>query len=132
RRTLGNTRADRRSGGAPARARPPRADSAAAGALRGRTRPVSAPRGAEGRLRTVRALRYYGPRDLRVEEVPRPEAGPGEVLVQVEAALTDGTDRKAYLRGHPLLLGATPSPFGHELCGVDVATGRRVVAANSA
>ena len=59
-------------------------------------------------------------------------AGPGDVLVQVEVALTDGTDAKAFRRGHPLLLGPPPSPFGHEFCGVDAATGRRVVAANSA
>jgi L-iditol 2-dehydrogenase len=80
----------------------------------------------------VRALLYHGPGDLRLEEVPRPEPGPGDVLVQVEVALTDGTDAKAFRRGHPLLLGDLPSPFGHEFCGVDVATGRRVVAANSA
>jgi L-iditol 2-dehydrogenase len=80
----------------------------------------------------VRALLYYGPGDLRVEEVPRPEPGPGDVLVQVEVALTDGTDAKAFRRGHPLLLADVPSPFGHEFCGIDVATGRRVVAANSA
>jgi L-iditol 2-dehydrogenase len=80
----------------------------------------------------VRALRYYGPGDLRVEDVPRPEPGPGDVLVQVEVALTDGTDAKAYRRGHPLLLGELPSPFGHEFCGIDVGTGRRIVAANSA
>jgi L-iditol 2-dehydrogenase len=80
----------------------------------------------------VRALRYHGPGDLRVEEVPRPEPGPGDVLVEVEVALTDGTDAKAFRRGHPLLLAELPSPFGHEFCGIDVATGRRVVAANSA
>ena len=80
----------------------------------------------------MRALRYHGPGDLRVEEVPRPEPGPGDVLVQVEVALTDGTDAKAFRRGHPLLLAEVPSPFGHEFCGIDVATGRRVVAANSA
>ena len=80
----------------------------------------------------MRALRYHGPGDLRVEEVPRPEPGAGDVLVQVEVALTDGTDAKAFQRGHPLLLADVPSPFGHEFCGIDVATGRRVVAANSA
>jgi L-iditol 2-dehydrogenase len=80
----------------------------------------------------VRALRYYGPGDLRVEEVPRPEPEPGDVLVQVEVALTDGTDAKVFRRGHPLLLGDLPSAFGHEFCGIDAATGRRVVAANSA
>jgi len=80
----------------------------------------------------VRALRFHGPGDLRLEDVLRPEPGPGDVLVQVEVALTDGTDLKAFRRGHPVLLGELPSPFGHEFCGVDVATGKRVVAANSA
>jgi L-iditol 2-dehydrogenase len=80
----------------------------------------------------VRALRFYAPGDLRCEEVPDPEPGPGDVLVQVEVALTDGTDAKTFRRGHPVLITETPSPFGHEFCGVDVATGRRVVAANSA
>jgi L-iditol 2-dehydrogenase len=80
----------------------------------------------------VRALRFHGPGDLRLEDVPRPEPGPGDVLVQVEVALTDGTDLKAFRRGHPVLLRELPSPFGHEFCGIDVASGRRVVAANSA
>jgi len=74
---------------------------------------------------------FYGVGDLRVEEVPDPEPGPGDVLVQVEVALTDGTDLKTFRRGHPVLLAQVPSPFGHEFCGIDVATGRRVVAANS-
>jgi L-iditol 2-dehydrogenase len=52
------------------------------------------------------------------------------VLVQVEVALTDGTDVKTYRRGHPLLLTESPSLFGHEFCGI--VDGRRVVAANSA
>jgi L-iditol 2-dehydrogenase len=80
----------------------------------------------------VRALRFYAPGDVRVEELRDPEPRPGEVLVRVEVALTDGTDAKTFRRGHPLLLGHPPSPFGHEFCGIEVATGRRVVAANSA
>ena len=80
----------------------------------------------------MRAARYYAPGDLRVEEVPDPKPGRGDVLVQVEVALTDGTDLKTFRRGHPLLLSELPSPFGHEFAGFDVATGRRVVAANSA
>jgi L-iditol 2-dehydrogenase len=78
----------------------------------------------------VRAALLYAPGDLRVEEVPRPEPGPGDVLVQVEVALTDGTDLKTYRRGHPLLLTESPARFGHEFCGL--VDGRRVVAANSA
>jgi len=80
----------------------------------------------------VRALILHGPGDLRLEDVPAPAPGDGDVLLQVEVALTDGTDLKAYRRGHPVLLGELPSRFGHEVCGIDVATGRRVVVANSA
>ena len=80
----------------------------------------------------MRAARFYAPGDLRIEDVPDPRPGPGDVVVQVELALTDGTDLKTFRRGHPLLIAETPSPFGHEFCGFDVATGKRVVAANSA
>ncbi len=78
----------------------------------------------------MKAARLYAPGDLRVEEVPRPEPGPGDVLVQIEVALTDGTDLKTHRRGHPLLARESPSSFGHEFCGI--VDGRRVVAANSA
>ena len=78
----------------------------------------------------MRAALLYAPGDLRIEEIPRPEPGPGDVLVQVEIALTDGTDLKTYRRGHPLLLTESPARFGHEFCGL--VDGRRVVAANSA
>jgi L-iditol 2-dehydrogenase len=78
----------------------------------------------------VKAALLYAPGDLRVEEVPRPEPGPGDVLVQIEVALTDGTDLKTFRRGHPLLARESPAPFGHEFCGI--VDGRRVVAANSA
>ena len=56
--------------------------------------------------------------------------GPGDVLVEVEVALTDGTDLKTFRRGHPLLARESPAPFGHEFCGL--VDGKRVVAANSA
>jgi L-iditol 2-dehydrogenase len=78
----------------------------------------------------VRAALLYAPGDLRIEDVPRPEPRPGDVLVQVEVALTDGTDLKTYRRGHPLLLTESPTRFGHEFCGL--VDGRRIVAANSA
>lgn len=78
----------------------------------------------------MKAALLYAPGDLRVEEVPRPDPGPGDVLVQVEVALTDGTDLKTFRRGHPVLAVESPAPFGHEFCGI--VEGCRVVAANSA
>jgi L-iditol 2-dehydrogenase len=89
----------------------------------------------------VRAAMFYEPGDVRMEDVPAPEPGPGEVLVRIGAALTCGTDVKTYRRGHPTLIKETPSPFGHEFAGTVEAvgsgvegwpTGTRVVAANSA
>lgn len=90
---------------------------------------------------TMEALRFYAPGDVRLETVPIPEAGPGELVIRVEAALTCGTDLKTFRRGHPVLLKTFPSPFGHEGAGVVAAVGQgvlgfkvgdRVVPANSA
>ncbi len=78
----------------------------------------------------MKAALLYAPGELRIEEVPRPVPGPGDVLVEVEVALTDGTDLKTFRRGHPLLARESPAPFGHEFCGL--VDGKRVVAANSA
>lgn len=84
---------------------------------------------------------FYAPEDVRMEDVPTPEAGPGEALVKIGAALTCGTDVKSYRRGHPTLFKTMPSPFGHEFAGEIEAVGEgvegwrpgmRVVAANSA
>ena len=91
--------------------------------------------------KTMRAVIFHGPRDVRLEERPVPEPGPGEVVVKIGAALTCGTDFKAYRQGHRVLLGDYPSPFGHELAGTvsalgagvkNVKEGDRVVVANSA
>ena len=82
----------------------PRPLVAAARALRRGARRLPLRRGAEGRLHAVRAARFHAPGDVRLEEVPDPKPGPGDVLVQVEVALTDGTDLKTFRRGHPLLL----------------------------
>lgn len=83
----------------------------------------------------------YGKEDLRLERVAVPEAGPGELLVRVGAALTCGTDLKVYRRGYHAMMLTPPIPFGHELAGVVVNAGAgvtafregdRVVALNSA
>jgi L-iditol 2-dehydrogenase len=71
----------------------------------------------------VIAARFWAPRDVRVEDVAEPEPGAGEVVLRIEAALTCGTDAKCYRRGHPVLLGPAPAPFGHEYAGVVIACG---------
>ena len=91
--------------------------------------------------KSMRAVIYHGPRDIRLEERPIPEPGPGEVVVKAGAALTCGTDFKAYRQGHRVLLGDYPAPFGHELAGTvsalgqgvkNIKEGDRIVVANSA
>jgi L-iditol 2-dehydrogenase len=79
----------------------------------------------------LRAIRLYGPGDLRLEDVLEPEAEPGDVLVEVEIALAGSFEARALSTGDDLVLGG-PAPLGRELCGIEVATGRRVVAAASA
>ncbi|QNI32991.1 zinc-binding dehydrogenase [Alloacidobacterium dinghuense] len=83
----------------------------------------------------------YGKEDLRIEQVPVPSAGPGEIVVSVAAALTCGTDLKVYRRGYHAKMLKPPIAFGHELAGVVVEAGKgltdfrvgdRVVALNSA
>ena len=61
----------------------------------------------------MRAAVYWGQGDLRVQDVPVPDVGPGEMLVEVEACGVCGTDVKKILKG--LLPG--PRIFGHEICG---------------
>jgi len=72
------------------------------------------------------AAMFYAPMDVRLEERPVPRVGPGEVLLQVAAATTCGTDVKTYRRGHPLLFRNPPAGFGHEVAGRIVATGSGV------
>jgi L-iditol 2-dehydrogenase len=75
----------------------------------------------------VKAALLYGPRDLRVEEVPEPD---GEVIVEVQAATTCGTDVKMWRHGHRVL-PPYPCPFGHETAGVRADTGERVLVSDS-
>jgi L-iditol 2-dehydrogenase len=60
--------------------------------------------------------------ELHEEAVPAPP--PGGMVVRVRAALTDGTDLKAYRRGHPQM--PLPTRFGHEFSGDVAAVGTGV------
>ena len=70
---------------------------------------------------TMQALLLEKPGSLSLQEVEVPHPGPGEILIQVKAATTCGTDLKAYMRGHPQI--PMPGVFGHEYSGVVAATG---------
>jgi L-iditol 2-dehydrogenase len=65
--------------------------------------------------KTMRASRLHGVRDLRVEDLPRPEPGPGEVLLKVAAVGTCGSDVHYYVEGR---IGdqvvTAPITMGHE------------------
>src|SRR5207244_5354007 len=83
----------------------------------------------------------YGKEDVKIEKVPIPRVGQGEVLVKVQVALTCGTDLKVYQRGYHARMIVPPALFGHELAGVieevgpnvrGFKKGARVVALNSA
>ncbi|BDG01245.1 zinc-binding dehydrogenase [Anaeromyxobacter oryzae] len=64
----------------------------------------------------MRALRYHGPRQpLRLEDVPAPEPGPGDVIVRVTAAGLCHTELH-FLSGL-LDLGVHPLTLGHEIVG---------------
>lgn len=89
----------------------------------------------------MKSIQYWGPGDIRLEQISIKPLEEGEVLVKVESALTCGTDVKTYKRGHPVLIKQIPSGFGHEFAGTVEQLGKgvegfqigdRVVAANSA
>jgi L-iditol 2-dehydrogenase len=91
--------------------------------------------------KTMKIARWYAPEEIRLDEVPCPTPGEGEVLVKIGAALTCGTDFKTFKRGHPRLIKSIPAPFGHEMAGTVAALGNgittfqvgdRVVVGNSA
>jgi L-iditol 2-dehydrogenase len=65
-----------------------------------------------------RVAMLVAPRQIELREEPVPAPPPGGIVVRVRAALTDGTDLKAYRRGHPRM--PMPTRFGHEFSG-DVA-----------
>jgi L-iditol 2-dehydrogenase len=87
------------------------------------------------------AALLYGQEDLRLQQVPDPTPEAGEVVIQVEAATTCGTDLKVWRRGGHAKMLTLPTLFGHEGAGRIVAVGAgvtnwrvgdRVVANNSA
>jgi (R,R)-butanediol dehydrogenase/meso-butanediol dehydrogenase/diacetyl reductase len=84
----------------------------------------------------MKAARFHGPGDIRVEEVPEPQVGPGQVEVSVDWCGICGTDLHEYLEGpifipakgapHPITGQEMPVVMGHEFAGVVSAVGSGV------
>ena len=70
----------------------------------------------------MRAAVYRGVNDVRIETIPVPEIGPGEVLVKIHTCGICGTDlKKIHSGSHD-----APRVFGHEMSGTIVRTGEGV------
>jgi (R,R)-butanediol dehydrogenase/meso-butanediol dehydrogenase/diacetyl reductase len=83
----------------------------------------------------MKAARWHGRRDVRVEDVPRPEPGPGEALLRVTWCGICGTDVEEYLEGPVIIPTARPNgltgrraplTMGHEFTGTVEALGEGV------
>lgn len=69
----------------------------------------------------MRVAMWYNNRDVRVEEMPVPRIGPGELLVRVEASGICGSDVMEWYRRD-----RAPLVLGHEIGGQVVAVGEGV------
>jgi alcohol dehydrogenase len=65
--------------------------------------------------KTMRATVFHGPGDIRVEQVPRPKAGPGEAVIRVTMTTICGTDVHIVKGEYPVRPGLV---IGHEPVGV--------------
>jgi L-iditol 2-dehydrogenase len=71
---------------------------------------------------TMRAVVYHGINDMRVETVPVPKIGRGELLIRIATCGICGTDlKKIHMGSH-----SAPRIFGHEMAGTIVEAGEGV------
>ncbi|MGH2640435.1 MAG: zinc-dependent dehydrogenase [Actinomycetota bacterium] len=63
----------------------------------------------------MKVARLHAPGDLRVEDAPVPEAGPGDLVIRVRTCSTCGTDAKIFRFGHHHI--SLPRVLGHEVAG---------------
>jgi L-iditol 2-dehydrogenase len=72
----------------------------------------------------MKVVRFHAPGDVRFEEAPEPEAGPGEIKIRVRNCSTCGTDVKISKFGHHHI--HPPRVMGHEIAGEIVQVGAGV------
>jgi (R,R)-butanediol dehydrogenase / meso-butanediol dehydrogenase / diacetyl reductase len=77
----------------------------------------------------MKAMVYYGAKNVRVESVAAPEVKPGTVKVKVKYAGICGTDLHVY-RGEKKINAKTPNILGHEFTGEIVELGGGVTQYN--
>ncbi|QZY50922.1 alcohol dehydrogenase catalytic domain-containing protein [Leucobacter tenebrionis] len=92
--------------------------------------------GAEAMRETMRAVRYYGPGDVRVERLEKPVPSKHQVLIRNELCGICGTDLHEYTEGpifaptadvpDPLTGETAPVVLGHEMVGVIESVGSEV------
>jgi L-iditol 2-dehydrogenase len=73
----------------------------------------------------MKAARFYAPGDIRLEDVPEPTAGHGDVVIRVRNCSTCGTDVKISRHGHHHI--HPPRTMGHEIAGEIAEVGADVV-----
>ena len=73
----------------------------------------------------MRAALYHGPGDVRFEDVPEPDPGPGDVKIRTLHNGLCGTDLHQYFVG-PMSPAPLPIVVGHEFSGEVVEVGRDV------
>lgn len=69
----------------------------------------------------MRVAMYYNNRDVRLEEMPMPPIGPGELLVRIKASGICGTDVMEWYR-----VKKAPLVLGHEIAGEIIGVGNGV------
>lgn len=65
----------------------------------------------------MQAALLYSKDDLRIEELPQPEIGPGEILLRTRSASVCGTDIRMLKNGHAFATPEKPLVIGHEVAG---------------
>lgn len=63
---------------------------------------------------TMRAARYYGKEDVRIENTPRPVLSPGQILIKPSHVGICGTDLHEYIAGPTYVTFLSPSLFDLE------------------
>ena len=84
----------------------------------------------------MKAARFHGRKDIRIDDIPEPELAPGAVAINIAWCGICGTDLHEYLEGpifipaaghpHPLTHEEVPVTMGHEFSGTITALGEGV------